>query len=257
MPNAETHLTAACDLLSEPEIARAFPWLAGEASCSAFLLGSISPDVRAVGGQTREETHFFTIPPDDERPAPVVMCADWPQIAVSAALSAPQAAFIAGYMTHLIMDQIWVEMIVMPGLFIAGITWGLKHPNWRTYCILMTYLEYRAADRLPAGTSGRMAGAQPDGWLPFAADTDLVAWRDRVAKLIDDGGPRVVSSLLSQSCGLEPGQMEAIVRSEAEMAREAYPTVPREQLLAFEAETARRSRAQVMAYLAGTSEHFS
>jgi hypothetical protein len=63
--------------------------------------------------------------------------------------------------------------------------------------------------------------------------------------------------MLSQSCGLDPEQMETIVRSEAEMAREAYPTISHEQLLAFQAETARRSHAQVMAYLSGTKELFT
>ena len=257
MPNAETHLTAACDLLAEPAIVQAFPWLANDACRSAFLMGAVSPDVRAIGGQTREQTHFFTIPPDDDRPAPAMMCADWPQIARAATLSAPQAAFIAGYMTHLIMDQTWVEMVVMPGLYLAGSAWGLRHPNWRLYCILMTYLEYRAAARLPASSARQMSGAAPQGWLPFVADRDLAAWRDRVGKLIDGGGPRLVSSALSQSCGLDPARMEEIVQSEPEMAREAYPTVSQDRLLAFEAETARRSRDQVIAYLAGTCDVFS
>jgi hypothetical protein len=257
MPNAETHLTAACDLLAEPGLARAYPWLAGDASRAAFLLGAISPDVRAIGGQTREATHFFTIPPDNNHPAPAAMCAEWPQIARATELGAARAAFVAGYMTHLTMDQAWVEMVVMPGLYIAGTTWGLKHPNWRLYCILMTYLEYRAAGRLPADTVRRMSSVEPDGWLPFAADRDLAVWRDRVVKQIAGGGPRLVSGALSQSCGLDPARMEAIVQSETEMAREAYPTVSHDRLLAFEGETARRSRSQVMAYLAGTSEVFS
>src|SRR5262245_56370524 len=127
MPNAETHLTAACDLLAEPALIQAFPWLADDPCRAAFLMGSVSPDVRVIGGQTREQTHFFTIPFDDDRPAPQVMCADWPQIASASHLAHPHAAFIAGYMTHLIMDQVWVEMVVMPGLYINGTDWGLKH----------------------------------------------------------------------------------------------------------------------------------
>jgi hypothetical protein len=257
MPNAETHLTAACDLLVEPDIAQAFPWLSGEASHAAFLMGSISPDVRAIGRQTREETHFFTIPPADNRPAPAVMCADWPQIADPNRISAAHAAFIAGYMIHLIMDQTWVEMIVLPGLYIAGTPWDPSHPNWRLYCILMTYLEYRAAGRMPSASTWRLAAARPEGWLPFAADADLAVWRDLVARVINGGGPRLVSRPLVESCGLSLDEMESIVLSEAEMAREAYPTISHAQLLEFEAETARRSRAQVIAYLSGATNVFS
>jgi hypothetical protein len=257
MPNAETHLAAACDLLAEPDITQAYAWLNGDGSRAAFLMGAISPDARAISGQAREATHFFTIPPADERPAPAVMCSDWPVIAVATQLSAPGAAFIAGYMTHLIMDQAWVTRVVMPGLYIAGMEWGLHHPNWRLYCILMTYLEYRAAARLPVDATQQLASAQPDGWLPFVTDHYLTEWAGRVTKLIAGGGPRRVSSSLSQSCGLDPAQMEAIVLSEAAMAREAYPSVSREQLLAFEAETARLCSDQIMTYLAGTSDRFT
>jgi hypothetical protein len=257
MPNAETHLAAACDLLAEPAITGAHPWLAGDASRAAFLMGAISPDVRAISGQAREATHFFTIPPSDERPAPAVMVADWPQISQASRLNPPAAAFVAGYMTHLIMDQTWVERVVIPGLFIAGTEWGVQHPNWRLYCILMTYLEYRAAPRLPADTSRRVGSAEPQGWLPFVADHYLAQWRTRVAGLIGEGGPRRVSSVLTQSCGLSSDEMEAIVLSEPEMARQAYPVVARERLLDFEAETARRCRDQVLRYLAGTAEVFS
>lgn len=253
MPNAQTHLAAACDLFALPEIRSALPWLAQEEAQSSFLLGTISPDVRAISGNTREATHFFAIPPDDPRPPQDVMLAEWPQLRDAPALGAAHAAFVAGYMTHLIMDQTWVEMVVMPGLFIDGTTWGTRHPNWRVYCILMTYLEYRAADGLPAGTGRQLAKARPDGWLPFVADHYLAEWGGRISHMIEQGGARLVSRALAQTCNLAPEEMEAIVLSEDRMSADAYWVVPRECLLAFEAESARRSGAAVMGYLKDTA----
>ncbi len=175
------------------------------------------------------------------------MLADWPALADVG--DEMQAGFIAGYMTHLIMDQAWVEMIVMPALFIDGTVWGTEHPNWRLYCILMTYLEYRAGARLPAGTTGLVASARPEQWLPFVADSDLARWGSHVARIIEQGGPRLVSSGLAKTCHMLPDEMEAIVLAEEAMRREAYTTVPRARLADFESETTRRCQETVAGYL--------
>lgn len=249
MPNAQTHITAVCAMLAQPPIQAAFRWLANEDARSAFLLGAIGPDVRAISGQTREETHFFTIPPDDPRPAQAVMLEAWPELRHAAALSRPHAAFVAGYITHLVMDQTWIEQIVMPALFVEGAAWGVDHPNWRLYGILMTYLEYRAAARLPAGTVEMLLKASPRGWLPFVADAHLAAWRDRVAQHIREGGARRLSAMFARTSGLALDELEAIVLSEERMAVEAFHLVPRERLAAFERETQARSLRAVLDYL--------
>ena len=250
MPNSETHLAAACDLLSRPEILTEHGWLSDADARAAFLMGAISPDARAVSGQPREETHFFTIPATDPRPAHVAMLERWPTIA--SPLNPLQAACIAGTITHLVMDQTWVELLVMPSLFIDGMTWGPSHDNWRLYCILMTYLEYHAAERVPSGTTALIADGKPNEWLPFVADRVLGDWCRLVARAIEQGGPRQVSSALAKTCRLQPEELEAIVLSETEMNAQAFSSVPLDRLLAFEAETARRSAEAVRQYLSST-----
>jgi hypothetical protein len=247
MPNAQTHLAAVCDLLAEPSLQVRFPWLAADRVQAAFLLGAISPDVRAISGHPREVTHFFEIPPGGE-PAQVRLFAEWPALADAAALGRTHAAFVAGYVSHLVMDEAWVEQVVMPGLFIQGMAWGVEHPNWRLYSLLMTYLEYRAADRLPGRAVDLLAGAEPAGWLPFVSDDDLVAWRDHVISRIA-GGARLISRMFATSNGLSPGELEAIVLSERRMAGEVFSRVPRAYLDAFWRETNGRTRRAVVAYL--------
>ncbi len=255
MPNAHTHLAAAIDLLQTAAFGQAVPWLAGDpaagssAAQAAFLLGTISPDARAIGGQRREATHFFTIPPADSRPAYEVMLAAWPGLHASR-LDDQRAAFVAGYIAHLVMDQVWLERIVMPGLFIPGRRWGIHHPRWRLYSILMTYIEYRAAARVPPALAARLGSAAPSGgWLPFVKDRHLIAWRDHVAHMIRTDGPRRTSRLFARSNGMSPAALEAIVLSEARMAEEAYRVVTPEQLQGFEEETARLTGEAVQGYL--------
>ncbi len=251
MPNAQTHIAAVCDLLARAPVQSALPWLADDAARAAFLLGAISPDVRIQSGQSRETTHFFAIPPADLRPASVAMVEAWPALHDASSLSQPHAAFVAGYMTHLIMDQTWVEKIVMPGLFIQGIPWGTHHPNWWRYSLLMTYLEYAAAQHVPGGAVAQMQRAEPHGWLPFVADRYLVEWRDHVAERIEHGGARLISTMFARSNGIAPEALEAVVLDEGRMNAEVFNVVSHGQLEAFQQETARRSEAAVLAYLQG------
>jgi hypothetical protein len=256
MPNSQTHLHSVTNILQQPESRTVLPWLfEGPATC-AFLLGAISPDVRAISGQAREETHFFDIPFTSEQTAQASLLARWPQIKDVTTLPPPQAAFIAGYMTHLVMDQTWVEMIVLPGLFIKGVTWNTRHPNWRLYSVLMTYMEYRAAAHIPDGTLDLMAQAEPDHWLPFVRDCHLADWRDHVVDRIKRGGPKLVSAMFARSNNITSQELEAIVLSEERMAEEAYPVVPHERLIAFESEANRRSYEAVLHYLSPSKEKY-
>lgn len=248
MPNAQTHLAAVCDLLAEPSLRASFPWLTADRVQAALLLGAISPDVRAISGHPREATHFFKIPPGGERPAPTRLFAEWPALAAPAALGRQHAAFVAGYLAHLVMDEAWVEQIVMPDLYVRGMPWSVDHPNWRLYSLLMTYLEYRAAERLPGRVVELLAGAVPGSWLPFVADADLVAWREHVVSRIG-GGARLISYVFAISNGLSPDELEAIVLSERRMADEVFSRVPRARLDAFGADAARRTRRVVADYL--------
>lgn len=250
MPNAQTHLDAASDLLARPPILAAFPALAGQGQRAAFLLGAIAPDVRAIGGQPREDTHFFSIPRRPGGDAVRELFEAWPALADATSLDAEWAAFVAGYVTHLVMDEAWVEQIVMRGLFVEGEPWGVDHPSWRLYSLLMTYLEYRAAAHLPAGTPDLLRRACPRNWLPFASDDDLAAWRDHVAARIGQGGARLISEGFARSNGLTPEALEAIVLSEERMDCEAFAVIPRTQIDAFDAAVGRRSEAAVLRYLA-------
>jgi hypothetical protein len=254
MPHAQTHLDAACEVLAQPALVASFPWLADDAAQSAFLLGAISPDARILSGLPREATHFFSIPPTPARPAQRALLDGWPALRRESVADRRQAAYVAGYMTHLVMDQTWVEQIVMPGLFIDGLEWGFGHPNWRLYTILMTYLEHRAEARLPGDALDRLRLAQPAGWLPFLDDQTLLRWRETIIGIIEGGGAARVSREFAQTNGLDAGEMAAIVGSEERMAEVAYPTVPCERLLAFEDESRSRSAGAVMDYLGAGSD---
>src|SRR5574340_767149 len=117
MPNSQTHLAAAYGLLAPGELPSEIPWLATSETQAAFLLGAIGPYVRVISGHAREETHFIPIPPPEGVLAQEVMLETWPGLRYESGMRADQAACVAGYMSHLIMDQTWLDTVVMPGLF--------------------------------------------------------------------------------------------------------------------------------------------
>lgn len=249
MPNTHTHLAAVSTLLVPTALPSRIPWLAGPDVQAAFLLGAISPDVRVVSGHAREDTHFIPIPPPEGVLAQDVMLVTWQELQPGSVRESAHAAFVAGYIAHLIMDQTWLDTVVMPGLFIDGIEWGTGHPNWRLYGILMTYLEYRGAQRLPPHITPLLAQASPNRWLPFVEDRHLIQWRDHVVQTIQTDGARRTSQIFARSCGLSAEALEAIVLSEERMTVEAYSVVSPLRLQQFEAETDRRTQNAVIEYL--------
>ncbi|NDJ54213.1 MAG: zinc dependent phospholipase C family protein [Chloroflexi bacterium] len=249
MPNSQTHLASTHQIATDSRVVERLPLLADPAARAAFYLGAISPDVRIVSRQSRVATHFFDIPNQSGVQAQDEMLRQWPNLRELADSEPIRAAFVAGYITHLVMDQVWLDDIVMPSLFINGQRWGTSHPNWRLYSILMTYLEYRADRLVPDHVIDAMAGAQPDHWLPFVDDAYLEAWRDGCAQRIRTGGPQGVSTMFAASNDMTPMELEEIVQSEEVMAEVAYPIVERQRLIDFERLATDRSRDAVLAYL--------
>lgn len=251
MPNAATHLAAAHQLLNHPNLK---PLLASQEPQAAFLLGAISPDVQAISGSTREETHFYTIPPSDAISATSTMFEAYPSLADSQTLQPAHAAFIAGYMSHLIMDEVWLAVVVMPHIYIDGAQWGRMHPNFRAYSCLIVYQERQNVERLNSGVHKLLARAEPDNWLPFIYDHHLRTWRDHVVEQLTLGGAMLVMRFFAEMNGMAIAEMAAITSSEEQIAEEVYPTVPKACLETFHQSTYARSIEAVDAYLNNKSQ---
>lgn len=79
-----------------------------------FLLGSTSPDMRAITRRTREEYHFATL--DFEKIGTGIegLFHHHPHLEVSSNHDTQTAAFIAGYLTHLLVDETWIVTMFRP-----------------------------------------------------------------------------------------------------------------------------------------------
>jgi len=223
MPTPFTHLATAPEILAAPEMPEAAR-AALRAEYPAFLLGNIAPDVQTVSGQSREATHFFPVPLNGAPPAQWQMLQRHRRLACRSDLRPAQAAFLAGYISHLVLDQRWVGEIFEP-VFGPRQTWDDFRERLYLHNVLRAHWDAADLDRLASTLDDVLRGARPDGWLPFVDDAHLLTWRDLVADQLGPGAGRTVE-VFAQRMGADPEALRALLASPDELARRLYVHLP-------------------------------
>ena len=85
-----------------------------EAEPGGLYLGSTAPDIRILTRWERERTHFFNLGNYSEQDGVAAMFEAYPALAQPAKLSPASVAFVSGYITHLVMDEIWISEVYRP-----------------------------------------------------------------------------------------------------------------------------------------------
>jgi hypothetical protein len=106
MPNLPTHVDlawSAAESLSHPLL---------KAETGSYLLGATAPDVRILTKRPRVETHFFDLKSGSMGDGMAGLFEACPEL--RSPTSDAQAAFVAGYLTHLVADETWIASIYRP-----------------------------------------------------------------------------------------------------------------------------------------------
>ncbi len=243
MPTPFYHLSLAHDLLAAKEIP---PLLRAE--WPAFYFGNIAPDAQTLSGQSRFATHFFTVPMRDSTPAWQQMFRQFPGLARPASLPPAQAAFLAGYLCHLALDQLWITDIFDP-VFGKPAESGALEERLFLHNVLRVYLDRLHLPRLQNGAGQVLKQAQPEQWLPFLSDESLGRWRDFVAdQLIDGAAPQTVA-VFAARMGRAPTDFESLLESPPAMQARIFDRLPLAALADFWARGLARSRELIADYL--------
>ena len=80
----------------------------------AYYLGATTPDIRVLTRWDRDKTHFFDLDDYGEQHAIERFFAENPDLAEADKLSAKSRAFLCGYVSHLEMDEVWINDIYRP-----------------------------------------------------------------------------------------------------------------------------------------------
>jgi hypothetical protein len=79
-----------------------------------LYLGSTAPDIHVITRWERGRTHFFDLSNFGEQSGVASLFDAYPRLREPGDLSAATAAFVAGYVTHLVMDELWINTIYRP-----------------------------------------------------------------------------------------------------------------------------------------------
>lgn len=108
MPPLGLHMTIARDLAAElrsPVV---------DAERGAFYLGSTTPDIRVLTRCDRADTHFFDLHDFGEQDGVHRLLEREPALRDASSLDPQTAAFVAGYISHLVLDEDYICQIYRP-----------------------------------------------------------------------------------------------------------------------------------------------
>ena len=243
MPTPFTHLKAAQDLLRDvsiPEAIRA----ALNAERSAFLLGSIAADARVSSGIERADTHFYRYDEPMDQRAWRVMLAQHPTL--QPATSAAQRVFLAAYAAHLAMDEIWTMDLLREHFFEAE--WHDHRFRFFMLTTLLTWADERDYALLEPWHAPVLEAAQPDAWVPFMSDADLLTWGDFIYEQLMNGSQTL--QVLGERARRTPEEFRAVLDSPERLQADLWDHVPPTVIEQVEARMYSFAREQLLDYWA-------
>ncbi|HLF26787.1 MAG TPA: zinc dependent phospholipase C family protein [Anaerolineae bacterium] len=247
MPTPVQHLVVAEAILSDVQLADPARRLLA-AHRAAFLFGSTAPDVQTVSGQPREATHFFNVPLDTERPAHAVMFEACPDLGRPDRLAPAHAAFLAGYITHLLLDVMWVRDIFAP-VFGPDMGWSSFRDRLFLHNVLRAWCDRRDQARLVAGAGELLAAVRPDRWLPFTADAHLRRWRDVLVEQFAPGAVIRTVQVFAERGQVAPEAFERVLSTEDRMDELIFSHISRAAIEDFYTRGLAGSRVLINDYL--------
>ena len=247
MPTPIQHLVVADAILADPRLSEpARAWLTAQRA--AFLFGNTAPDVQTVSGQTREATHFYTVPLSSDRPAHEAMFDAYPDLARPDRMPAARAAFMAGYIAHLLLDVIWVRDIFTP-VFGPEAGWGRFRERLFLHNVLRAWCDRRDQAHLAGGAGRALATTAPAGWLPFTGDGYLRRWRDVLVEQLAPGAAIRTVEVFAERGNHSPAEFERVLDSPDQLDERIFSRVPRAAIDAYTARSLAEACRLLSVYL--------
>lgn len=221
----------------------------------AYYLGATTPDIRAMAKWDRAETHFFDLNCFEEQSGVARVLVAHPRLASASEVSAETAAFVCGYMSHLEMDEAWIEEVYRPCF---GERSPLKGELLAGLLDRVLQFELDRGSRQDAGALAEiresLMATAVDAIECFIDCETLTGWRDLNAELIEtqpdwDRFRNNISRHL-KSFGVESQDDVAhLLEDIPDLVDQSVRQVTPERLGAFQERSRQRSRAAIRGYL--------
>lgn len=244
MPTPFTHMLVAQRLLSDSAIPAPQRALL-KAHTGAYLLGSVVADAHGLAGLRREDTHFYAFDKPMEDHAWRVMMARYP--ALAAVRDPAWCAFLAGYVMHVSMDEIW--SLDMTGPEFADREWAPRVQRFLMLHILLIYMDERDLPLLNRRFNRSLHDVPVHHWLPFLDDAIVHQWGEYIYHQVMPGGVSETLEVYGSRLQQSPGDLRAILDSPERMHDELWTHVTPEKTAEVEMLMLDHARTQMVAYL--------
>ncbi|MEZ4516482.1 MAG: zinc dependent phospholipase C family protein [Chloroflexota bacterium] len=221
-------------------------------SWPAFYFGNVAPDYQSLCDVPREVTHFYSLPPLPlpNMDAGAEMLSAHPSLKIGKCATSQQAAFVAGYLSHLLVDLAWIHTVLIP-YFVESRHFANIKEGILTHNLSLIVLDEKYRERLSSELDRVLLAAEPDQWLPFADDENLITWRDYLADQLADSGVSYTVDIYADRMSIPPSVLRANLNDVEWMDANLMTKVPLPQIEAQLEATIEKSMQRVGDYLAG------
>ena len=226
-----------------------------EAERGNLYLGSTAPDIRVITRWERDRTHFFDLHNFDEQSGVAGLFAAYPSLSSPGSLNAGTVAFVAGYVTHLVMDELWINTIYRPFFGQRSPLGGDLRANIMDRAIQFSLDREKRIDReLMAHVLEAVARSDLALEIEFIDGDTLRRWKDVILDVVDHPPDwdrfRFIASRHLREAGIEtPEQFEEFVRSLPDLVDETLRYLTEGRVREFMDSALQGSTAAVKEYL--------
>lgn len=248
MPSLGSHLAAArilADRLAHQAV---------DADRGSFYLGSTAPDIRVLTRLDRGSTHFFDLDDLERQDSVARLFKEHAALRDAASLDTPTRAFMAGYLTHLVMDEQYIERIYRR---FFGANSSLADDPRRNALDRVLQYEMNRRELTDVSTMAEirevLAHTSVDADVQFIANETLRRWRDVVTEIASqpptwDRFPQMMDRHLARA-GYSEQEIEEFCRHVPEMLAETLDHVTEPHIREFLDVTMDRSLDRLREYL--------
>lgn len=213
-----------------------------------FLLGATTPDIRVISPFTRAQTHFFDLDVQEQESGTRRIFESYPDWVRAYLADDRHQAFVAGYLTHLVMDELWIMSIYRP---VFGGESPLADDSRRNLLDRIVQFGMDRRERLNRDQMGEIKRTlqdfTADGGIGFLDEPLLRRWHEVIGNLTDQLPEWEVFGRLAGR--FFPNEdKEAVVRQAPELLARATQYVTEERLTRFREEAIVRSQETVRGY---------
>jgi len=250
LPTPVTHLVIAKHILdAHPELVPQ----GDDPALGAFLLGSTLADVRVLTGEPRAATHFLRLPPQRGDSGIRAMLGAHPHLADLDGAGTRARLMVAGYLAHLLADEIWLRRIYWPYFRHAIARHDWERLLWHDLLRSLVDQEDRAA--VPSDFRRVLESAPGVNPFPFISEQALDGWRQLLLRELESPDSSPTFAHFASRYQLSAEEFVALLRSSEHMDR-IRRAVPQGAMGRYHAEAAGVGAGLVAAYLAGRVREF-